>query len=241
MNYSKIYEQLILKSKNRKLTCYTEKHHIIPRCMGGNDKIENIAILTAREHFLAHKLLVEIYPNNHKLLYSLWLMAIGKQKWKYTDPYQVSSRDYERIKLRFIESRKGTKISKSQKIKIGKANSKKVTQYDFQGNKIAEFSSAKEAEGFITNKPRAHWTQLHNNIGDCCNLKQKSAYGYIWKWGEDLLHLEDHKGSSNNFQGKQIKYKNKIYKTATEFKKQNNISSYMFIKMMNTQQIKYND
>jgi len=208
--------------------------------MGGNDKIENIAILTAREHFLAHKLLVEIYPNNHKLLYSLWLMAIGKQKPKNQTPYIISSRDYEKLKIKFSESLKKPRNIKT-KYKIGKSNSKVVIQYDFKGNKISEFHSATDAERFIINKPKAHWKDLSNNIDACCRLNQKSAYGFIWKYEGDILNLNEHKGTSNNSQGKQIKYKNKIYKTATEFKKQNNISSYMFIKMMNTQQIKYND
>lgn len=197
MNYFRIYNQLIERAKNRTLKGYTEIHHIIPKCIGGENTDNNLVRLTAKEHFLAHKLLVEIYPNEHKLLWALWMMAIGKQKWKHTDPYQVTSRDYERIRLKVSESKKGTKISNSQKEKIGKKNSKKVIQYDFQGNKIAEFSSVTNAERFITNKPNAHWKELRNNIDACCRLKQKSAYGYIWKYERDLLDLEEHKGSHN--------------------------------------------
>ena len=183
MNYSKIYNQLILKAQNRILEGYTETHHIIPKCIGGKDTKENLVELTAKEHFLAHKLLVEIYPNENKLLWALWMMAIGKKRWKNSPPYHITSRDYERIKLKVSESRKGTKISKEHKQKIGKQNSKKVIQYDFQGNKLAEFLSATEAERYINNKPNAHWKELRNNIDACCRLKQKSAYGYIWKYG----------------------------------------------------------
>ena len=58
MNYLKIYENIIEKSKkeNRKKEngIYYEKHHIVPKCMGGSDDTENLIILTAREHFIAH-------------------------------------------------------------------------------------------------------------------------------------------------------------------------------------------
>jgi len=76
MNYQKIYDNLVLKSQfeNRKKIkggVYYENHHIIPRCLNGSDEKENLVLLTAREHFVAHKLLVEIYPKNKSLIYAL--------------------------------------------------------------------------------------------------------------------------------------------------------------------------
>lgn len=81
MDYQKIYDNIIEKAKNRELTGYVEKHHIIPRCMNGTDDLSNIAILTAREHFIAHQLLVMMYPDNWKLALALRFMtnATGKQ------------------------------------------------------------------------------------------------------------------------------------------------------------------
>lgn len=78
MNYNRIYQCIIEKAKTRKLEGYVEKHHIIPKCIGGPDKIENIVELTAREHFLCHWLLHEIYPDNHKLAYAFSKMCHTK-------------------------------------------------------------------------------------------------------------------------------------------------------------------
>ena len=75
MNYKRIYDEIISSSKNRANKGYTEKHHIIPRCMGGNDDKSNIAILTGREHFLCHWLLYRIYGHN-KLAFA-WNMMCG--------------------------------------------------------------------------------------------------------------------------------------------------------------------
>ena len=75
MDYSKIYIELVERSFERELDCYTEKHHIIPRCMGGDNKERNLAILTPEEHYLAHQLLVKIYPDNKKLIYAAHMMC----------------------------------------------------------------------------------------------------------------------------------------------------------------------
>lgn len=81
MNYKKIYEALIFRAQNRELDGYTEKHHILPRCMGGTDDAENIVRLTPEEHFVAHQLLVKIYPEVDKLVFALVVMS-GKNNNK---------------------------------------------------------------------------------------------------------------------------------------------------------------
>jgi len=72
MNYLRVYSQLIYKakSKNRKKNegTYYEHHHIIPKCMGGSNDNENIVLLTAREHYISHWLLVKIYNYNFRLV-----------------------------------------------------------------------------------------------------------------------------------------------------------------------------
>jgi len=75
MNYKKIYDNLIHRGKNRILESYTERHHIIPRCLGGGDEIDNLVDLTPEEHYLAHQLLVKIYPNNHSLAKAAMMMT----------------------------------------------------------------------------------------------------------------------------------------------------------------------
>ena len=46
---------------------YKERHHIIPKCIGGTNDEDNLIDLYAREHFIAHKLLA-IETNNSKLI-----------------------------------------------------------------------------------------------------------------------------------------------------------------------------
>lgn len=76
MNYLKIYNQLIHRAKTRSINEYKEKHHIIPRCLNGTDDIDNLVDLTPEEHYIAHLLLVKIYPDNQKLIHAAVMMTV---------------------------------------------------------------------------------------------------------------------------------------------------------------------
>jgi hypothetical protein len=100
MDYNKIHNNIIDRAKNRKLEGYVEKHHIIPKCMNGSNEPNNLVILTAREHFLIHWLLHEIYPNNTDLKYAFWSMCRSSDN---QTRYKPSSRVYEYAKQQMME------------------------------------------------------------------------------------------------------------------------------------------
>jgi hypothetical protein len=75
MDYRKHYDLLIGRAKNRLLEEYTERHHIIPKCIGGSDSSENLVSLTPEEHYIAHQLLVKIYPKERGLIYAALMMC----------------------------------------------------------------------------------------------------------------------------------------------------------------------
>lgn len=93
MNYQKIYNSLVERGKTRKLNCYVESHHIIPRCVGGSDDKTNLVDLTPEEHYLAHLLLVRIYPGNHSLVKSAAMMI----------PNRPSNKLYGWLRRKFSE------------------------------------------------------------------------------------------------------------------------------------------
>lgn len=70
MNYSAHYDRLIARARRRVLEGYRERHHVIPRCLGGGNEPQNIVELTAEEHYVAHQLLVKMHPGNPKLVYA---------------------------------------------------------------------------------------------------------------------------------------------------------------------------
>ena len=82
MDYSKHYHTLIQRAKSRVLEGYVEKHHILPKCIGGTDELHNLVALTPEEHFVAHQLLVKMFPDNHKLIYAARMMCSTTQNHK---------------------------------------------------------------------------------------------------------------------------------------------------------------
>ncbi len=60
MNYQAAYDRLIAKARARaKPESYTERHHVVPKSLGGSNDASNLVDLTAREHFVAHLLLAK--------------------------------------------------------------------------------------------------------------------------------------------------------------------------------------
>lgn len=77
--YSNIYYSIIknAKSQNRikQVGDGYQTHHIIPRCMGGTDDIDNLVVLTYKEHRICHRLLIEMTEGEykHKMMYAYLL------------------------------------------------------------------------------------------------------------------------------------------------------------------------
>lgn len=78
MDYLKHYVTLVDSRKSRALSKESghEIHHIIPRCLGGEDEEFNLVKLSYREHLIAHKLLAKIFSDNEKLQYAVGAMLI---------------------------------------------------------------------------------------------------------------------------------------------------------------------
>jgi hypothetical protein len=114
MNYLLHYNKLIERAKTRKLETYKEKHHIIPRCIGGTDAKENLVELTAREHFVAHQLLIKIYPEEASLVYAARMICVDR----YGN--RVSNRLYSWLKEKYSEKvseqHKGNSYTKGRKL-----------------------------------------------------------------------------------------------------------------------------
>ena len=98
MNYTKHYNLLIERTKGRILEGYVEKHHILPRAFGGSNDKENIARLTAREHFIAHLLLYKMQTEKHPRYQMLTacIMMKGKDK-NNSKMYECARKEYSRM------------------------------------------------------------------------------------------------------------------------------------------------
>lgn len=75
--YTKWYFQIIESAKYRPSNDYREKHHIIPKSLGGDNSADNLVALSARQHFICHRLLVKMTTgkNQRKMTYAFWFMS----------------------------------------------------------------------------------------------------------------------------------------------------------------------
>lgn len=98
--YTTWYISLIANAQTRQLppNTYTEKHHIIPKSMGGGDDTSNIARLTAKEHLIAHMLLVKMTEGvfHRKMSFALWRMT--QDNSARNSRHKVNASQYESIK-----------------------------------------------------------------------------------------------------------------------------------------------
>lgn len=99
--YTKWYFSLIESRRTMSRDCFTEKHHIIPKCMGGTNDPTNLVSLTPREHYICHRLLCEMVDDTdrkRKMKYALMAMNIGLHSKDKTQS-RVTSKQYEKIKI----------------------------------------------------------------------------------------------------------------------------------------------
>jgi hypothetical protein len=135
MDYQKIYNQIVERAKKecRKKNngVYYEAHHIVPRCLGGTGSNKewrthpNIVLLTAREHFLCHWLLHELYPLNNSLAVAFSMMCLAENNQQ--SRYRPSSRIIENAKLKLSEIKKSFRHTDEAKRKISHALSNRPT------------------------------------------------------------------------------------------------------------------
>lgn len=107
--YEKWYISITQNAKTRSLKGYSERHHIIPRSLGGTDNIDNLVDLTAREHFICHWLLTKTYTgqDKHKMLNALRMLRaenLNQKRYKT----KITARVYANLKEEYaiIQSKK---------------------------------------------------------------------------------------------------------------------------------------
>lgn len=78
MDYRKIYDAIIERAKARKKPNERlEIHHIVPRSLGGTDKLENLVTLTIREHYVAHR----VFDRANGVTTSFGKGRLSSRKW----------------------------------------------------------------------------------------------------------------------------------------------------------------
>ncbi len=179
MNYKQIYDNLVERGRNRILKEYKEKHHIIPRCLGGSDDASNLVELTPEEHYLCHLLLVKIYPNDIRLIRAAMFMTASN------NTQSRSNKSYGWLKRQYSDFMRGP--NNPQKL-----NPRRGERHHSFNRKI-EFNFTEEGRAVLSKK-------MKGSNNPCAGLKpwnHPRANDYsksVWKQADILYKLWNENG-----------------------------------------------
>lgn len=141
MNYKEVYDKLVSTRKYRGTRKQKgdgfNRHHIIPKCLGGNNDSDNIVLLTFKEHIVAHHLLHLIYPQSKELTYAFLRMIQSSHsdrkenryktdKYGKSIPFHLSIKELDALRnqsIQFLrEKNTGKRHSEDTKKKLREAH-----------------------------------------------------------------------------------------------------------------------
>lgn len=153
---------------------YYENHHILPKSLGGVNNSYNMVLLTPREHFICHWLLVKIYPEGteerKKMLYAFWCM---KLKPTQNCERYINARAYELLRKEFVNVHQ-----ENMKVKQGGVNNSHFGKHWYTNRNTGE------CKHFIT-APDETWIEGRNLFqGESEKIKfvtkQREFYRNLW-------------------------------------------------------------
>lgn len=115
--YTRWYNSIVSNAAKKEIyTGMTEKHHVIPKSLGGTNCKSNLVKLTLREHYVCHLLLTKMVifgtPEWKKMVLALKLLSQTRNKVK------VNSRVFESIRI-------WTSIVSSTTVRSAESNKKR--------------------------------------------------------------------------------------------------------------------
>lgn len=226
MNYLSTYYSIIKKAKSQgriklerddPLYVYYESHHIIPRCIMKDrnkhcvmNQKWNLVLLTAREHFTCHRLLVKITENTK--YYHMMLFAVSNFIYRNKDKTKRNSLIYSKIKEK-ISSATSLEIKRTGRMigcknpnfnlkkKFNKKSSKKYSHRNLKGRTWAEAYTTEEINHRLEVR-RSNTTPPFGESLYCKSYQHRQNISHAMK---GKTKSEDHKQKiSESLKGKNL-------------------------------------
>jgi hypothetical protein len=210
MNYKKHYENLISIHglKNKPKQGYYERHHVLPKSMGGSDEENNLVYLSARCHYLAHYLLFKIHRNQQTSC-AFWYMSISNRYKINSISYQVArehaakfnsekrlTKEHKEILVNCNRARKNKPLKPHVKEKyrenIIKLNTgRKLTESHKEAIRL---SNSKRKGKRLSEEHKNNISKSIKNVSNhkfekCCNCDKVVSTNTINRWHNDNCKL----------------------------------------------------
>ena len=209
MNYKKHYEKLISKARNRSIlkSEYSEVHHIIPKCMGGDDSKDNLISLFPEEHWLAHLLLIKIYPKNKKMLYAVHAMSVRKNETmvRSNKVYGWLKRELREVRSEYFKSNNPSYLLENKK-KISERMKENNPMHNPENiQKMIESNKGREPwnKGLDKNDERVK-KGIYERTEECREKSRQARLGTKMKDSTKQILRKQRVGKPNLKNGKEV-------------------------------------
>lgn len=177
MDCLKHYNRLVARGKLRSWTkesapCYTEWHHIVPKCIVSDNRQYNLVLLTAEEHFVAHQLLVKIYADTkykYKVAYAADAMRLVNRR-----QFRSMNKEIGWLKRRSAEAKSmvhsGKTVSAATRQKLRTAHKKE----NLSASTLHKMSVSSKREN-LSRETRRKMSEAANHRSD--EVKRKNSEG----------------------------------------------------------------
>lgn len=189
--YLSIINRSISETRIKGQGVYYEKHHILPKCESLFPEYRlskwNKVLLTGREHFICHKLLMKIISEEYiiPMKRALWCMCFVNRH--HDRDYKITSREFESIKTEYYklssvwskESRMKASIARRgiNNVMYGKTHTDEakliIGQYSHERNQGADNPNSKK---WMITSPDGDVTIITGQLISFCNDNNLSAW-----------------------------------------------------------------
>lgn len=147
---------------------YHERHHILPKCIGGTNDEDNLIDLFAKEHYIAHKLLALENPENYSLQFA-WNMMSHCINSKNNIREEINEEQYEILRKNFRDAcskvNKGKILTEAHKNKISKANKGKIVSEETKRKMRENHADYSNGKHPMYGKHHSEQSKLNMKIG----------------------------------------------------------------------------
>ena len=174
------YNRIVNNRKHNPVSqdVYTERHHIIPKSLGGGNDDENIVRLLSKEHYRCHRLLVDIHSTGDEH----WKMLCAWNMMANMHGVHVSEEEYGNLKRQYSESCKGRKKSEETRRKMS----------------IAQQNMPQEVKDKISNTLKGHapyeghdLPEYRAKISESLKMAYKTGKRKSWNKGKTGCFTEE--------------------------------------------------
>ena len=196
--FTKKYFDIIEKRKNKDRIGYMEKHHIIPKSLGGSNNKDNLVWLSAKDHYICHQLLVKMTDgvDNMKMWSGLWRM-MNKQSHNQKRDFNIVAEDYEFARKKHSENQKQRMLGEKNFF-YGKTHTEETKKLMSAGKKGKTYEEIFGVEYAKIMKKRRSSEQLGKIKGPqsritCPHCKKEGGESIMKRW-----HFDNCKNMRNN-------------------------------------------